>query len=218
MGRSLNTVFARLARKHLTPEDLTQAGGALGFGAPVPFVVPNQAPRISIPDEPLAFARTAAGFWNTTLSPLAAASLAQTVANGGVALKPRIVRAIYRGTELEWTDRRPPRVLRRAIKRETAHELSRMMSQTVSKGTARKDFYDQQGHPYLPDVTVAGKTGTLTDHDSGRHYTWFVGFAPADKPEVALSALVVNTPAWRIKAPLLVRQVLRSYFARKDKR
>src|SRR5690606_8767261 len=68
MGRSLNVVFGRLAQKHLTPEDLTEIGGAFGFGAPVPFVTPNQPSQIEIPGDPLEFARSAAGFWHTSLS------------------------------------------------------------------------------------------------------------------------------------------------------
>ena len=76
MGRSINVVFGRLAQKHLTPEDLTAMSGAFGFGAPVPFPVANQAPKIELPEEPVEFARAAAGFWHTTLSPLAGASLA----------------------------------------------------------------------------------------------------------------------------------------------
>jgi len=67
----------------------------------------------------------------------------------------------------------------------------------------------------LPGVSVAGKTGTLTDYKTNRYYTWFVGFAPAEQPEVAFSTLVVNTPNWTIKAPQLAREVLRSYFAKK---
>lgn len=217
MGRSLNVVFGRLAQKHLTPEDLTQAGGAFGFGAPVPFALPNQPPQINVPQEPVEFARTAAGFWNTTLSPLAAASLAQTVANGGVTLEPRIAAAVYQDKELLWKDERPPRVLRRAIKAETATQLTRMMVQTVTNGSGYKAFHDDAGRPYLPNVSVAGKTGTLTDHKANRHYTWFVGFAPAENPEVAFSTLVVNTPTWQIKAPQLAREVLRSYFAKKGR-
>jgi cell division protein FtsI/penicillin-binding protein 2 len=217
MGRSLNVVFGKLAQKHLTPEDLTQAGGSFGFGAPVPFAVPNQPTQISVPQEPLEFARTSAGFWNTTLSPLAAASLAQTFANGGVTLEPRIVRNVSKGKDVLWTDDGPPRVVRRAIKPETAAEVSRMMLQTVSNGSAYKSFHDEQGKAYLPGVNVAGKTGTLTDHKNNRHYTWFVGFAPAEAPEVAFSTLVVNTPTWQIKAPQLAREVLRAYFAKQNK-
>jgi cell division protein FtsI/penicillin-binding protein 2 len=215
MGRSLNVVFGRLAQKHLTPEDVAQMGGAFGFGASLPFVVPNEAPKIEIPQEPIEFARASAGFWHTTLSPLLGASIAQTVANGGVTLEPRIVQAVARGNEELWREEREPRVLRRAIKAETAGQVSRMMRETVANGSAFKSFHDAKGKPYLPGVSVAGKTGTLTDYKQNRFYTWFVGFAPAEAPEVAISTLVVNTPSWQIKAPQLAREVLRTYFEKK---
>ncbi len=214
MGRSLNVVFARLAQKHLTPEGLTAMGGAFGFGAEVPFVVPNEAPKIEIPQDPLEFARAAAGFWHTSLSPLAAAVLAQTVANGGVALRPRIISAIYQGNERVWEDEDGPVTLRRAIQPETAAELTKMMLQTVANGSAYKTFHDRKGRAFLPGIEVAAKTGTLTRHKQNRHYTWLVAFAPAKKPEIAVSALIVNTPLWHIKAPHLAREVLRAYFAK----
>ena len=218
MGRSINVVFARLAKKHLTPEKLSAMGGAFGFGAPVPFAVPNEASRIQIPANDLDFARTAAGFWNTSLSPLAAVSLAQTVANRGVTLEPRIVSKVMEGREVLWEASGPPSVLRHAIKPSTAREVTRMMIQTVASGSAFKSFHDGRGNAFIPGVEIAGKTGTLTRHKKNRHYTWFVGFAPADKPEVAVSALVVNTPVWRIKGPHLAREVLRAYFAKKGLR
>lgn len=215
MGRSLNVVFGRLAQKHLTPEDLAQMGGAFGFGAALPFAVPNEAAKIAIPQEPVDFARVAAGFWHTSLSPLLGASIAQTVANGGVTLEPRIVQAVSRGGEELWREERAPRVLRRAIKPETAAQVGRMMRETVANGSAYKSFHDVKGKPYLPGVAVSGKTGTLTDYKQDRYYTWFVGYAPAAAPEVAISTLVVNTPIWQIKAPQLAREVLRAYFEKK---
>jgi cell division protein FtsI/penicillin-binding protein 2 len=218
MGRSINVVFARLSKKHLTPEGLTAMGGAFGFGAPVPFVVPNEAPLIEIPTEPVEFARTSAGFWNTSLSPLAGAVLAQTVANGGVALQPTIVRRVLDGRDTVWEAPDKPQVLRRAVKAQTAQELTKMMIQTVASGSAFKSFHDNKGHPFLPGMQIAGKTGTLTRHKANRHYTWFVGFAPAADPEVAIAALVVNTPLWHIKGPILAREVLRAYFAEKGRR
>ena len=215
MGRSLNVVFGRLAQKHLTPEDVAQMGGAFGFGAPIPFAVPNEAPKIEIPQEPVEFARASAGFWHTTMSPLLGASIAQTIANGGITLEPRIVAGVSRGSEELWKEEREPRVLRRAIKPETAVQVARMMRETVANGSAFKSFHDAQGKPYIPGVAVAGKTGTLTDYKLNRFYTWFVGFAPADAPEVAISTLVVNTPEWQIKAPQLAREVLRTYFEKR---
>ncbi len=217
MGRSINVVFGRLAQKHLTPEDLTEVGGAFGFGAPVPFVVENEPSQIDIPQDPLEFARAAAGFWHTSLSPLLAASIAQAVANGGVALAPRIVRKVFDGEDVVWEDEGGPVVLRRAIKPETAREVTRMMVETVANGSGYKTFHDAKGRGFIPAMAIAGKTGTLTRHKENRHYTWFVGFAPADKPEVAIAALVVNTPLWRIKGPVLARDVLRAYFAKQGR-
>lgn len=216
MGRSINVVFARLAKKHLTPEQLTAMGGAFGFGSPVPFVVKNEAPVIELPAEPVEFARSAAGFWHTSLSPLAGAVMAQTVANNGVALQPRIVQSVLDGNDTVWEDKSEPVVLRRAIKPETATELRRMMVQTVASGSAYKSFHDAKGQPFIPNVQVAGKTGTLTRHKEERLYTWFVGFAPADDPQVAIAVLVVNTPIWRIKAPQLAREVLDAYFEKRE--
>jgi cell division protein FtsI/penicillin-binding protein 2 len=215
MGRSLNVVFGRLARKHLTPEDLTAMGGAFGFGSAVPFAAKNEPPKIEIPADPLEFARAAAGFWHTTLSPLAGVSIAQSVANGGVTLEPRIVNAVYQGNDKVWEERRDPTILRRAMKPETAKQVTTMMIETVSNGSAYKSFHDSSGRSYLPGIEVAGKTGTLAKNKENRLYTWFVGFAPAQRPEVAVSALVVNTPTWHIKGPELARDVLRSYFAKK---
>ena len=74
---------------------------------------------------------------------------------------------------------------------------------------------DYNTSTYLPHIDVAGKTGTLTRYKENRFYTWFVGFAPADKPEVAIATLIVNTPNWQIKAPELARNVLRAHFAQK---
>jgi cell division protein FtsI/penicillin-binding protein 2 len=219
MGRSLNVVFGRLASKHLSVEQLTSMGGAFGFGAPVPFEAVNEASLIQLPEgDPLEFARSAAGFWHSSLSPLAGAVLAQTVANGGVTLQPSIVReAISSEGETFYERNAEPRLLRRAIKPETARELTRMLVQTTLAGSAHKAFFDPRGRAHLPNITVAGKTGTLTRHKENRHYTWFVGFAPAEAPEVAISALVVNTPVWRIKGPDLARDVLRAYFAKQGR-
>ena len=213
LGRSINVVFGRLAQKHLKPAEIEAMAGAYGFGAPLPFAVANEPPKIDMPDDPTEFARAAAGFWHTTLSPLAGASVAQTIANGGLALEPRIVERVTLGKDAVWEESRPPRVLRRAIRPETATELRKMMELTVTSGSAFKSFHDPSGSAYLPGVSVAGKTGTLTDHIKDRHYTWFIGFAPSDEPEVAVSVLVVNTPIWQVKAADIARDVLRAYFA-----
>jgi cell division protein FtsI/penicillin-binding protein 2 len=221
MGRSVNTVFARLAKAHLTPSELEAMAHRLVYGEAPAFDVPVAPSSARIPTDPLDFARTAAGFWNTTLSPLSAALLSAIVARGGETLQPSVVDKVLAGTASVWTA--PPggpwRPGRRAIARDTATQLATMMEQTVSQGTCWRAFHDGKGTAFLPGITVAGKTGTLTDGQAQRYYTWFTGFAPAapdrGAPQIAIAVLVVNGPTWHVKANVIARDVLRDYFAQR---
>jgi hypothetical protein len=62
-------------------------------------------------------------------------------------------------------------------------------------------------------MEIAGKTGSLSRDNPYRAYSWWVGFAPADAPVIALAALVVNSPRWRIKASFLARDALEHVLA-----
>jgi cell division protein FtsI/penicillin-binding protein 2 len=216
MGRSLNTVFARLAAKNLDRDKLAAVAAKLGWGQNIPFDVEVQPSTIELPEDDLGFARTAAGFWNTTMSPFQGLNLATTIANGGEMSRLSIVSSvkdeqgeIYRGP----TARQP---IRRVMDPSTAEAITTMMETTVEGGTSYRSFHDRSGHAYLPDIKVAGKTGTLTKPTAeGPFYTWFVGFAPSRKPEVAISVLVANRAKWRVKATHLACEMLRVYFADK---
>jgi cell division protein FtsI/penicillin-binding protein 2 len=222
LGRSINAVFARLAERHLAPEQLDAMARKFGYGQPLPFDVPVQPSAVHVPTESLEFARTAAGFWNTTLSPLEAAEISAIVARGGERVRPSLVdRVVAASGRVLWsmpdaTDSG------RAISRDTADKLAAMMERTVTEGTSFRAFHDVRGAAFLPGIAVAGKTGTLTDYAKGRYYTWFTGFAPVkpieQAPQVAVAVLVVNGPTWEIKANGLARDVLRWYFASRDVR
>ena len=99
----------------------------------------------------------------------------------------------------------------RLLKEETANALRDMMKLTVSKGTATSSFRER--HRYvLGDIEVAGKTGSLARHKGPfKDYSWFVGFAPADDPKIAVAAVVVNGPKWRVHAPYVARDALKAY-------
>lgn len=217
MGHSTNVVFARLALKHLKPNQLEDEASSYGFGLPVPFDVPVEASVLHVPADDLAFARTSAGFWNSTLSPLEAAWISTTVARGGEAPRLSIVRQIVdRGGAVSY-QAPPPSVVRRAVPPATAEAVTAMMEKTVSEGTSRRAFHDPSGRSYLPGIVVAGKTGTLADPETHALYTWFAGFAPSHPQpgvkQVAVAVLVVNRPAWHIKANVIAREMLRAYFA-----
>jgi penicillin-binding protein A len=214
MGHSTNAVFARLASKHLKPASLEATARALGFGDASPFDVPVEPNGLNVPDEALGFARTSAGFWNTTLSPVGAVSLALTVANRGQSVRPYVVERVTEGEQVLF--RAPPRYpTKRAIKPETAEAVTRMLETAVTEGTCYRAFHDAKGRAFLPNIAVAGKTGTLTRNETDQFYTWFVGFAPARAPEVAIAVLAVNGSTWRVKANVVARDMLRAYFASK---
>ncbi len=88
-----------------------------------------------------------------------------------------------------------------------AADLSSMMELTVSKGTARRAFRFRGARA----LDAAGKTGSIASKNPYHDYSWFVGFAPASAPRIAVAALVVNGPKWRIHASALAAAALRTY-------
>ncbi|MEM9191139.1 MAG: penicillin-binding transpeptidase domain-containing protein [Myxococcota bacterium] len=216
VGGSINAIFAKLSTRNLDSPTLERYASAFGFGHALPFDVPTQPSPGEVPNsqsDRLEFARTSAGFWHMHMSPFHGALIGATFANDGEMPRASMIDQIVApdGTVL-LTHR--PETYRRVIPRRTARAVGRMMERTVSHGTSRRTFHDNQGRPFLPDIRVAGKTGTLSGTDPYRGYTWWVGFAPADDPRIAVAALVVNTPRWRIKASYLAREALREYLIR----
>lgn len=216
MGRSVNAVFARLAAKNLTRDKLLGVANRLGWGQDLPFDVKVAQSSVTLPDDEVGFARTAAGFWNTTLSPFQGANLATTIANGGEMIRLSLVASVKDEAGEIYRGQTARQVVRRALEPAIATQVTSMMEQTVDNGTSYKSFHDRNGKSYLPDIRIAGKTGTLTKPVAdGPFYTWWVGFAPSNKPEVALSILVANRGKWRVKATNVASDMLRVYFADK---
>ncbi|MBL8685211.1 MAG: penicillin-binding protein [Myxococcales bacterium] len=207
-GRSANTVFARRAVERLNTAGLLAAARAWGFGEAVPFEAPVTAGAIDMPDDRLEFARAAAGFWHSHLSPMHGATIAQAIARGGELQRPWIIDHVEDAQGRTVMQHGAPRAWRRAVSADTAAALSRMMTFSVSEGTASRAFHDPAGRPFLPGVDVGGKTGTLTAATPYRAYTWFVGNARDASTRVSFAVMVANDPVWRIKASTLARQVL----------
>ncbi len=94
MGRSLNAVFARLASKNLDREKIGGVAARYGYNQELPFDVKIAPSTLAFPDDDLGFARTAAGFWNSTLSPFEAVNIATTIANGGEMVRLSVVQSV----------------------------------------------------------------------------------------------------------------------------
>jgi penicillin-binding protein A len=203
-GRSTNVVFAKLADRGLDAPGLRQAASRFLFNAPIPFAQAVEPSPARIDDDAFQLANTAAGFGPVRLSPMHAALLAAIVANGGVFVPPVLV------DEVEGAPAPPSPEPWRVVDGKVAGALAEMMRGTVTGGTARKAF--RRATSVLRDVAVAGKTGSLSDRDPYRDYSWFVGFAPADAPEVAVATVIANDLRWRVRAPAVARDALEAYF------
>ncbi len=203
LGLSINAVFARLTLKHLSPLELRGTASAIGFGGKVPADIDAPFGDATIPEDRLGLARASAGFWSAKLSPLGAVFAMQTIANGGEKVKLFVHDTGAPVTRVS---------VGRAMSPETARAMTQMLEVTTKRGTAAKAFHEG-GKPVLPHVRVAGKTGTLVGGHPTRMVSWFAGFAPADKPEIAVAVLLSNDVSWWSKGNLVARKVFEAYFA-----
>lgn len=228
LGNSKNAVFAQLATRLLTRDDLIRTAERLGFNAGLPLEgADGQAElgKLSVPYNDLAFARTAAGFQGSSLSPLGAAYLMTLIARSGAPVDLRL-RDASAGSPASTgapetgggaDDAAPPLPSdppAPPFSTRTAQRLTRMLEVTVETGTSRAAFTAPDGKRYLPGIRVAGKTGTLRPGQGEDTMTsWFVGFAPSRSPEVVVSVMLVNgADTYRRKANELARDLLRTYF------
>lgn len=113
------------------------------------------------------------------ITPLIAACMASTVANGGVLMKPYLVKEV-RNILGEVVYKEEPVVMKNVIKKETAAQLTLYMVDAVERGLGQK--------ARVQGMKVAGKTGTARTTSKGLD-GWFVCFAPADNPKIAMAIL-----------------------------
>ncbi|MCR9165233.1 MAG: penicillin-binding transpeptidase domain-containing protein [Nannocystaceae bacterium] len=215
VAHSYNLVIGKLALEHLEQQSLVDIAHALQFETQIPFEYTVERSPAHIPADPMERAKVAAGFWNVDLSPVHAATMASIFARGGVYQPPHIIDQVVGPEGDDLTPARPKPT--RTLSSDAALAVGEMMKSTTTSGTARKSFVDPQGKPYIPDVVVAGKTGSLTGKRAPYlNYNWFIGFAPADRPEIAFAVLLANEPKWRIKAHYAARRLVQIYLERRD--
>jgi len=132
------------------------------------------------PDEPQT-ALSAIGQFDVATTPLQMAMVTAGIANGGTVMKPYLVDEV-RSPDLDVLDKASPEAFRSAISSSVASDLTQMMVEVVDRGTATP--------AQIPGMKVAGKTGTAQSSPDRPPYAWFVSFAPADDPQVAVAVLV----------------------------
>lgn len=182
---SSNVYFAELSQR-LGASALISAAKDAGVTKRFDFELPRSVSRIGEADMgKTELAATAIGQGKLLVSPLQMAMMAAGIANGGEIMQPYVVGSVenYEGKVLRQTS---PASLYKMMDQKTAEALTQMMVSVVEEGTGTR--------AQISGVQVAGKTGTAqneksTESDS-RDHAWFIGFAPADKPEIAVAVLL----------------------------
>jgi cell division protein FtsI/penicillin-binding protein 2 len=198
VAHSNNAIVGKLAYQHLEPSVLDQVAHDLGLGSTLKsFALPSMFAELTLPHEKnVDFARAAAGFAGSRLSVLGGALLAATFADDGNQPMPRLIDSIA-GAKLDLVS------AHRVLAENVAKAVARMMVGTCTFGSAAKTFGKRT------KVAVAGKTGTLaTSSPFYMEHSWFVGYAPAEKPQIIVSVLLGNPENWHLRGHEAARRMI----------
>ncbi len=202
LTNSVNTWFAQLGER-IGEDTLFEYMDKFGFNTKPAIDLPDnqlvssgilEGNRLLGPSDPIDIARVAIGQERLLATALQMAQVASAVANGGSLMKPQIWSRVV-DPDGRVIDRLDPSEYSEPISAETAAELTTAMEGVVSEGTGT--------NARIEGVPVAGKTGTaetpFNDSCGGgteENQAWFMGFAPADDPQIAIAATVECTPGF----------------------
>ena len=200
---SSNVDFAQIALK-IGVDRWFEYAAKWGLGEPVAFDLPVTRDHLPAKKDVYAGILAQLGFGQASLlvTPMRMALIGATIAHDGTTPRPYLVRRLG-GGETGIATR--PETIAQPITADTAHEVRDVMVEVVKRGTGTA--------ARLPGVTVAGKTGTATN-PHGRSHAWFVAFAPAEAPRVAVAVVVENVGYGGTYAAPIAREVLRVALAR----
>jgi len=194
LTNSVNTVWAEVAEE-LGNDTMFTYMDRFGFNRKPPLDYPSQqivasgvyeGSRLLGPGATIDIGRVGIGQERLNVTPLQMAMVPAAVANDGELMEPRLwSEVIDPDGRVEKLD---PERMSRVMDSDTANTLTEMMTDVVNEGTG--------GAAALAEIQVAGKTGTAEiDVAAGINQAWFIGFAPADDPEIAVAATVERTSA-----------------------
>ncbi len=180
---SCNTAFAQLGIDlgEDRVREMAEAFGMTGEGLDIPM--PTVGSSVGDIESEAALGQSSIGQRDVRMTPLQAAMVAAAVGNDGTLMTPYLIDQV-RAPDLTVIDRADPAELSEPVTPEVADQLQAMMESVVAEGSGRA--------ARVPGVTVAGKTGTAQVSGDVPDHNWFVGFAPADDPQIAVAVFVAN--------------------------
>jgi peptidoglycan glycosyltransferase len=199
LTNSVNTWFGQLGQK-VGQDQLFETMEKFGFNSRPPIDLPEDQvyesgvyseEQLLDRNDPVDLARVAIGQERLSVTPLQMAMVAAAVANGGKLMKPQIWSRVV-DPDGRVVKKMDPSQYSQPVSEETAAELTTAMEGVVSEGTGT--------NAAIEGVPVAGKTGTAeTPYNEScgggteENQAWFMGFAPADEPKIAIVATVECT-------------------------
>lgn len=201
---SCNVVFAQLGLE-IGEELLRNQSQAFGFEQSLLEDVPvKQSSLGATPMTPNGLAESAIGQGQVLVTPLQMALITGAIANDGVLVSPSLLkgRAIM---EQDFSPVNYPQKEVRIMSRETAEYLQQAMVGTVAFGTGWQ--------AQLPGIEVAGKTGSA-ENPHGQAHAWFVGFAPAKEPRIAIAVVVENAGSGGGNGGPIVKEMINYYLTK----
>ena len=210
---SVNTIFGRVGAVMVGGDTMLDYAYRLGFNGQFASDFTFGNGHIDLdPDDQWQVAEMASGYTNrNTLSVLHGATLAATAVNKGNLVVPVLVDSLTDPHGIPVYVREKP-VFAPVMSESTAAQLKKMMQATVRTGSARRSFR-RLHKSVLKDVTIGGKTGSLTGHQPSGKYDWFVGFAERGDHKIAFAVLCINKEKWYVKSSFLARRMMEYYFA-----
>jgi penicillin-binding protein A len=213
-AESVNPVFGKLGALYLDRQTLERYGERFGFNRDIGFELPWTHSTLSVDDDSYHRAEIASGFnRRTRMSPLHGAVIVSAVVNDGKPVEPTLVQQILddQGTPVYHSH---PAFLPTAISAKTAGELERLMTATVTSGTARKPFRGYSRSKVLSQLRIGGKTGSIFNRAHDARFDWFVGFATEKKgsASIVVSVMVAHEEYIGTRAGQYARMAIEYYF------
>jgi len=184
-AKSCNTAFVQLGI-NTGADALRSTALAFGLDSPPP-TIPLQVAQSTVGpiSDAAALGMSSIGQKDVALTPLENALVAATIANKGVTMRPYLVDSL-KGPDLANISTTAPSEERRAVSEQVANTLTDLM-------VAAEQVTQQKGA--IAGVQIASKTGTAehgTDPRNTPPHAWYIAFAPASAPKVAVAVLVEN--------------------------
>jgi peptidoglycan glycosyltransferase len=182
MGNSCNTTFAKLAVE-VGPDAMLEQAEKFGFNQHyLDDLRPQAESNFPANAEDAFLAQTGIGQYEVRATPLQMAMVVAGIANDGNVMKPYLVDEVQ-SAEYDTLEKTDDEEFSQAMSSSDAEVLTDLMVYTVESGTASPAA--------ITGIEVAGKTGTAQSGiDNVPPYAWFVSFAPADNPEVAVAVMI----------------------------